>query len=171
MGKVTGFREFERQTPGYQPVEERIRHWREFELPMAPTATCSAQGARCMDCGVPFCHDGCPLGNVIPDFNDLVYQRPLAARPSRPSSRPTTSRSSPGRVCPAPCESACVLGINQPAGDHQGHRGCHHRARLRRGLDRAAAAPRSARAERWPSSAPARPAWPPPTSSTGPATA
>ena len=146
MGKVTGFMEYDRaRYPGYQPVEERIRHWREFQLPMAPSRSCSTQGARCMDCGVPFCHDGCPLGNVIPDFNDLVYQgrwqRALEVLRSTNNFPEFT-----GRVCPAPCESACVLGINQPAGHHQGHRGRHHRARLRRGLDGAAAAPRSARA-------------------------
>ncbi len=112
MGKVSGFREFPRQTPGHQPVEERIRHWREFELPMAPTAL-AQQGARCMDCGVPFCHDGCPLGNVIPDFNDLVYrdrwQRALEVLHSTNNFPEFT-----GRVCPAPCESACVLGITSP---------------------------------------------------------
>jgi glutamate synthase (NADPH) small chain len=112
MGKVSGFREFPRQTPGHQPVEERIRHWREFELPMAPTAL-AEQGARCMDCGVPFCHDGCPLGNVIPDFNDLVYrdrwQRALEVLYSTNNFPEFT-----GRVCPAPCESACVLGITSP---------------------------------------------------------
>ena len=73
MGKDTGFKEFERQVPGYQPVDERIRHWQEFALPMAQ-AQVEDQAARCMNCGVPFCHTGCPLGNVIPDFNDHVYQ-------------------------------------------------------------------------------------------------
>ena len=113
MGKDTGFREFERRIPAHQPVEERIRHWREFALPMAQDQV-EAQGARCMDCGVPFCHDGCPLGNVIPDFNDFVYhgqwQRALRALYSTNNFPEIT-----GRVCPAPCESACVLAINQPA--------------------------------------------------------
>jgi glutamate synthase (NADPH/NADH) small chain len=113
MGKDSGFMEFERQVPAYQPVEERIRHWREFALPMAPQEV-QRQGARCMDCGVPFCHDGCPLGNLIPDFNDLVYQgkwrQALTALRSTNNFPEFT-----GRVCPAPCESACVLAINQPA--------------------------------------------------------
>jgi glutamate synthase (NADPH/NADH) small chain len=113
MGKDTGFLEFGRQVPAYQPVDERIRHWREFALPMAPDQL-RQQGARCMDCGVPFCHDGCPLGNLIPDFNDLVYhgrwQQALEALRSTNEFPEFT-----GRVCPAPCESACVLAINQPA--------------------------------------------------------
>ncbi len=112
MGKVTGFREYDRQVPAYQPVEERIRHWREFALPMAESDL-QAQGARCMDCGVPFCHDGCPLGNIIPDFNDHVYQgRWRAALESLTSTNDFPEFT--GRVCPAPCESACVLGINRP---------------------------------------------------------
>jgi glutamate synthase (NADPH/NADH) small chain len=113
MGKDTGFKEFERKTPAYQPVEERIRHWREFAIPLAPEEI-EIQGARCMNCGVPFCHDGCPLGNVIPDFNDHAYQgkwqRALKALYSTNNFPEFT-----GRVCPAPCESACVLAINKPA--------------------------------------------------------
>ncbi len=112
MGKVTGFREYDRQVPAYQLAEERIRHWREFALPMAETEL-QTQGARCMDCGVPFCHDGCPLGNIIPDFNDHVYQgRWRAALDSLTSTNDFPEFT--GRVCPAPCESACVLGINRP---------------------------------------------------------
>ena len=113
MGKDTGFKEFERQVPGYEPADERIRHWQEFALPMAQDQV-EEQGARCMDCGVPFCHDGCPLGNVIPDFNDHVYhgkwERALRALYSTNNFPEFT-----GRVCPAPCESACVLAINKPA--------------------------------------------------------
>ena len=113
MGKDTGFKEFERQVPAYQPVEERIKHWQEFALPMAQEQV-QDQGARCMNCGVPFCHDGCPLGNVIPDFNDHVYngkwERALKALYSTNNFPEFT-----GRVCPAPCESACVLAINKPA--------------------------------------------------------
>ncbi len=113
MGKDTGFKEFERKVPGYQPVDERIRHWREFALPMAQ-AEVEEQGARCMNCGVPFCHDGCPLANVIPDFNDHAYhgkwERALKALYSTNNFPEFT-----GRVCPAPCESACVLAINKPA--------------------------------------------------------
>jgi glutamate synthase (NADPH/NADH) small chain len=112
MGKDTGFKEFERKTPAYQPVEERTRHWNEFVLPMAQEEV-EIQGARCMNCGVPFCHNGCPLGNVIPDFNDHVYnakwQRALKALYSTNNFPEFT-----GRICPAPCESACVLDINKP---------------------------------------------------------
>jgi glutamate synthase (NADPH/NADH) small chain len=113
MGKDTGFKEFERRVPGYQPVDERIRHWQEFALPMAQ-AEVEQQGARCMNCGVPFCHSGCPLANVIPDFNDHVYlgkwERALKALYSTNNFPEFT-----GRVCPAPCESACVVAINRPA--------------------------------------------------------
>jgi glutamate synthase (NADPH/NADH) small chain len=113
MGKDTGFKEFERKVPGYQPIEERIRHWQEFMLPMAQSEV-EEQGARCMNCGVPFCHSGCPLANVIPDFNDHVYQgkweRALKALYSTNNFPEFT-----GRVCPAPCESACVVAINRPA--------------------------------------------------------
>ncbi|MFV2064354.1 MAG: glutamate synthase subunit beta [Chloroflexota bacterium] len=113
MGKDTGFKQFEREVPGYQPVDERIRHWQEFALPMAQAAV-EQQGARCMDCGVPFCHEGCPLGNVIPDFNEHVYlghwERALKALYSTNNFPEFT-----GRVCPAPCESSCVLAINKPA--------------------------------------------------------
>jgi len=113
MGKVTGFKEFIRANPALEPVEERIRHWQEFIIP--PTQEeLEIQGARCMDCGVPFCHNGCPLGNIIPDFNDYVYQgkwqqalETLVATNNFPEFT--------GRVCPAPCESACVLSINKPA--------------------------------------------------------
>ncbi len=113
MGKDTGFKDFDRKTPAYEPAEERIRHWREFVVPLAQEEV-EVQGARCMNCGVPFCHNGCPLGNVIPDFNDHAYQgkwqRALKALYSTNNFPEFT-----GRVCPAPCESACVLDINKPA--------------------------------------------------------
>ena len=113
MGKDTGFQEFERRVPGYEPADERIRHWQEFALPMAQSEV-EEQGARCMNCGVPFCHSGCPLANVIPDFNDHVYhgkwERALKALYST-----NTVPEFTGRVCPAPCESACVVAINRPA--------------------------------------------------------
>ncbi len=112
MGKDTGFKDFERKTPAYQPAEERIRHWNEFVIPLSQEEV-EIQGARCMNCGVPFCHNGCPLGNVIPDFNDHTYQgkwrRALKALYSTNNFPEFT-----GRVCPAPCESACVLAINKP---------------------------------------------------------
>lgn len=112
MGKVTGFKEVERKTHGYQPVDERIKNYEEFVVPLSKKDL-ESQGARCMDCGVPFCHTGCPLGNIIPDFNDLVYnqkwQQALKTLMSTNNFPEFT-----GRICPAPCESACVLGINKP---------------------------------------------------------
>ncbi|MDO8562705.1 MAG: glutamate synthase subunit beta, partial [Candidatus Limnocylindria bacterium] len=110
MGKITGFMEIPREGPHKQPAAERLGHWREFELP-PDTATLEAQGARCMDCGIPFCHKGCPLGNIIPDWNDLVYRgrwRDAIARLHSTNNFPEFT----GRVCPAPCEEACVLNIN-----------------------------------------------------------
>jgi len=110
MGKVTGFMEYRREVQKARPVEERIKDFREVYLP-APVEQLRIQGARCMDCGIPFCHTGCPLGNIIPDWNDLVYRdnwqealRELHATNNFPEFT--------GRICPAPCEAACVLGIN-----------------------------------------------------------
>jgi len=112
VAKVTGFLEYTREVPQRRPVTERIDDWFEVyqEFPEEKVRT---QGARCMDCGVPFCHTGCPLNNVIPDWNDLVYRdrwreaiRALHATNNFPEFT--------GRICPAPCETACVLGINEP---------------------------------------------------------
>jgi glutamate synthase (NADPH) small chain len=112
MGKVTGFMEYMRETPLRRPPAERINDWFEIYLPF-PEDKIRTQGARCMDCGVPFCHTGCPLNNIIPDWNDLVYRgrwkeavRQLHATNNFPEFT--------GRICPAPCEAACVLGINEP---------------------------------------------------------
>ncbi len=112
MGKPTGFMEYQRESFGRRPVEERIRDWFEVYVPL-PEDRVRKQGARCMDCGVPFCHTGCPLTNLIPDWNDLVYRgrwreaiRELHATNNFPE---FTSR-----ICPAPCEASCVLGINEP---------------------------------------------------------
>ena len=110
MGKVTGFLEFERQDPSKRPATERVHDYREFELPVVQDDL-AKQGARCMDCGVPFCNTGCPLGNLIPDWNDHVYR----AEPERAIQALHATNNFPeftGRVCPAPCEAACVLGIN-----------------------------------------------------------
>jgi glutamate synthase (NADPH) small chain len=112
VGKPTGFMEYQREVPTRRAIAERVNDWRdvyvEFPLPKVQT-----QGARCMDCGIPFCHNGCPLNNVIPHWNDLVYRnrwkeaiRVLHATNNFPEFT--------GRVCPAPCETACVLGINEP---------------------------------------------------------
>lgn len=112
MGKPTGFMEYPRRNFRVAPVQERKHHYREFLIPL-PIAEMQMQGARCMDCGVPFCHTGCPLGNIIPDFNDLVYrgdwQRAIQVLHATNNFPEFT-----GRVCPAPCEEACVLGINEP---------------------------------------------------------
>ncbi|MBI4311529.1 MAG: glutamate synthase subunit beta [Chloroflexi bacterium] len=111
MGKVLGFKEFDRQAPEREPVATRVKHWQEVYVQW-PQAKARDQAARCMDCAVPFCHTGCPLGNLIPDFNDLVYrgkwQRALEVLHSTNNFPDFT-----GRVCPAPCEAACVLNINQ----------------------------------------------------------
>ena len=110
MGKIGGFLEIERETASRRPVKERLRDWREYDLKM-PEDKLRAQGARCMDCGIPFCHKGCPLGNIIPDWNDLVYRgrfKDAIARLHMTNNFPEFT----GRVCPAPCEEACVLNIN-----------------------------------------------------------
>jgi glutamate synthase (NADPH/NADH) small chain len=113
MGKDTGFMEFTRETPTRRPVIERVNDWFEIYLDF-PEEKIRKQGARCMDCGVPFCHTGCPLNNIIPDWNDLVYRgqwreaiRVLHSTNNFPEFT--------GRICPAPCEAACVLSINEPA--------------------------------------------------------
>ena len=112
MGRVTGFIEFPREVAQRRPTVDRVNDWQEVYLPF-PEEKLRTQGARCMDCGVPFCHNGCPLNNIIPDWNDLVYHgrwkdaiRQLHATNNFPEFT--------GRVCPAPCEAACVLGINEP---------------------------------------------------------
>jgi glutamate synthase (NADPH/NADH) small chain len=110
VGKITGFMEFKRTKQPYRPVEERIRDWQQVMLPW-PADTLRKQGARCMDCGIPFCHQGCPLGNLIPDWNDLVYRdrwRDAIQRLHATNNFPEWT----GRLCPAPCEGSCVLGIN-----------------------------------------------------------
>jgi glutamate synthase (NADPH/NADH) small chain len=110
MGKPTGFIEIKRAKPQARPIPERVRDWQEVYLP-EPEQKMRDQGARCMDCGIPFCHQGCPLGNVIPDWNDLVYRQRWQAA----SERLHATNNFPewtGRLCPAPCEGACVLGIN-----------------------------------------------------------
>ena len=113
MGKPTGFKEFSRETPGKQPVQERLKHYKEF-VERYSEEKLNQQSARCMNCGVPFCHNGCPLGNVIPEFNDAVYRKDWKEAYDILSSTNNFPEFT-GRICPAPCESACVLGINQPA--------------------------------------------------------
>ncbi|MDR3753547.1 MAG: glutamate synthase subunit beta [Terracidiphilus sp.] len=112
MGKVTGFLEIERAQPTRRKPGERIKDWFEIYEPF-PEEKQREQGARCMDCGVPFCHTGCPVNNLIPDWNDLVYGNRWEAAIRRLHSTNNFPEFT-GRICPAPCEAACVLGINQP---------------------------------------------------------
>ncbi|MCG3170204.1 MAG: Glutamate synthase [NADPH] small chain [Pseudomonadales bacterium] len=110
MGKVTGFLEYERLEEGYAPAAERLGHHREFVIALEP-AQARQQGARCMDCGTPFCNNGCPVNNVIPDFNDLVYRdqwREALVVLHSTNNFPEVT----GRICPAPCEAACTLNFN-----------------------------------------------------------
>jgi glutamate synthase (NADPH/NADH) small chain len=119
MGKITGFLEFEREDRDYEPVEERVKHWREFVLPL-PDEENTRQAARCMDCGIPYCHGtnltssaptGCPVNNQIPDWNDLVYRgdwQEAARNLHSTNNFPEVT----GRVCPAPCEASCTLNID-----------------------------------------------------------
>ena len=110
MGKPTGFIEIARKKPPTRPVEERLHDWREVYLPY-PEVALRDQAARCMDCGIPFCHTGCPLGNLIPDWNDLIYRDRWKAALDRLHATNNFPEFT-GRLCPAPCEGACVLGIN-----------------------------------------------------------
>ena len=113
MGKVTGFMEISRQDPKSLPPAERIHFYKEFQRPLSD-ADISKQGARCMDCGIPFCHSGCPVNNIIPDWNDLVYRgnwREALDVLHSTNNFPEFT----GRICPAPCEAACTLNINDDA--------------------------------------------------------
>jgi glutamate synthase (NADPH/NADH) small chain len=112
MGKITGFMEYTRELPQRRPVDERVKDYFEIYQPF-PEEKVQVQGSRCMDCGVPFCHTGCPVNNIIPDWNDMAFRgqwqkavRTLHATNNFPEFT--------GRICPAPCEAACVLGINEP---------------------------------------------------------
>ncbi len=113
MGDIRGFMHFERQDFQKEPINIRLKHWKEFTK-LLPNEELHKQGARCMDCGVPFCMAGCPIGNIIPDWNDLVYKdrwKEAVGRLHRTNNFPEFT----GRVCPAPCENACVLSITEPA--------------------------------------------------------
>jgi glutamate synthase (NADPH/NADH) small chain len=113
MGKVTGFMEYERLEEGYEPVEKRLKTYKEFVIGLAADEA-KVQGARCMDCGTPFCNSGCPVNNIIPDFNDLVYRgdwkNAITVLHSTNNFPEFT-----GRICPAPCEAACTLNVNDDA--------------------------------------------------------
>jgi glutamate synthase (NADPH/NADH) small chain len=111
MGKTTGFLEYKRADETYLPVQERVENYKEFTVPLTEPEL-KKQGGRCMDCGIPFCHSGCPLGNLIPDFNDMVYKgrwKEAAQILHSTNNFPEFT----GRLCPAPCEESCVLGINE----------------------------------------------------------
>ena len=113
MGKATGFMEFDRELPEKVPAAERVKNYNEFES-LYSAEKLNHQASRCMNCGIPFCHSGCPLGNIIPEFNDAVYRKNWAEAYNILSSTNNFPEFT-GRICPAPCESACVLGINKPA--------------------------------------------------------
>ncbi|MBX9817153.1 MAG: glutamate synthase subunit beta, partial [Burkholderiaceae bacterium] len=113
MGKVTGFMEFERLEEGYKPVTERLKHYKEFVVGL-DDAQANKQAARCMDCGTPFCNNGCPVNNIIPDFNDLVYTKNWKAAIDTLHSTNNFPEFT-GRICPAPCEAACTLNVNDDA--------------------------------------------------------
>jgi glutamate synthase (NADPH/NADH) small chain len=121
MGKVTGFLEYERLEEGYEPVEKRLKNYKEFVIGLKADEA-KIQGARCMDCGTPFCNSGCPVNNIIPDFNDLVYrgdwQNAITVLHSTNNFPEFT-----GRICPAPCEAACVINVN---GDAVGIKSIEH---------------------------------------------
>lgn len=110
MGKVTGFLEIERQDRSYKPAGDRIRHWNEFVIPLEERDV-ERQAARCMDCGIPFCHNGCPVNNQIPDWNDLVYNHDWQTASENLHSTNNFPEFT-GRICPAPCEASCTLNID-----------------------------------------------------------
>ena len=110
MGKITGFMEFEREKQPYRPVAERLSDWGQVMAPW-PVEPLKTQASRCMDCGIPFCHQGCPLGNLIPDWNDLVYRDQWLEAIQRLHATNNFPEFT-GTLCPAPCEGSCVLGIN-----------------------------------------------------------
>ena len=110
MGKITGFLELDRQDRGYRPVDERLKHFKEFVEPL-PAGEVQKQASRCMDCGIPYCHNGCPVNNQIPDWNDLVYRgdwQRAAKNLHSTNNFPEVT----GRICPAPCEAACTLNLD-----------------------------------------------------------
>ena len=116
MGKVTGFMEFERLEEGYKPVPERLKNYKEFVIGLDDRQA-KTQAARCMDCGTPFCNSGCPVNNIIPDFNDLVYHgKPADWKEAIDVLHSTNNFPEfTGRICPAPCEAACTLNVNDDA--------------------------------------------------------
>ena len=121
MGKVTGFKEFARIEEGYAPVAERLNNYKEFVIGLDATQSVT-QAARCMDCGTPFCNNGCPVNNIIPDFNDLVFHEDWKNAIDTLHSTNNFPEFT-GRICPAPCEAACVINVN---GDAVGIKSIEH---------------------------------------------
>ncbi len=121
MGKIPGFMEFERIEKGYKPVGERVKNYKEFVIGLDDSQA-KAQSARCMDCGTPFCNNGCPVNNIIPDFNELVYQGDWKNAIDVLHSTNNFPEFT-GRICPAPCEAACVVNVN---GDAVGIKSIEH---------------------------------------------
>src|SRR5574343_579892 len=121
MGKVTGFLEFERLEEGYEPVEKRLKNYKECVIGLSPEQA-KVQGAGCMECGTPFCNNGCPVNNIIPDFNDLVYKQDWKNAITVLHSTNNFPEFT-GRICPAPCEAACVINVN---GDAVGIKSIEH---------------------------------------------
>jgi glutamate synthase (NADPH/NADH) small chain len=172
MSKITGFMTFAREAPGERPIAERVGDWQPIHLHL-PDDRLQTQAARCMDCGIPFCHKGqtlagmttgCPINNLIPEWNDLIYRglwRQAYDRLAKTNNFPEFT----GLVCPAPCEAACTLGISDPPVTIKSI----EYAIIDRAFDEGwvrPAAPARAPASAWPSLAPGRPGWPAPTSST-----
>jgi len=112
MGKIRGFMEYDRKVEETEAVEKRVKDYKEFTKEMSPEEL-GEQGARCMDCGIPFCHSGCPVGNLIPDFNHAVYKNDWKKALNILHGTNNFPEFT-GRLCPAPCESSCVLGITDP---------------------------------------------------------
>ena len=151
MGKVTGFLGFirARKRAAYRPVSERVQDWREVDCPW-PRSSCRPGARAAWTAASPSATRGCPLGNLIPEWNDLVYREPLARRPSTRLHATNNFPEITGRVCPAPCEAACVLGINDAAGDHQADRAGDRRAGLRARAGSSRGRPASRPASGWP---------------------
>ena len=118
MGKATGFMEISRQDRHYKKVDDRLKNYNEFTVPLTETEL-SRQGARCMDCGIPYCHQGCPVNNIIPDWNDLVYQGQWQQAADVLHSTNNFPEFT-GRICPAPCEASCTLNLtDEPVTDEE----------------------------------------------------
>ncbi|EHL22699.1 glutamate synthase subunit beta [Acidovorax sp. NO-1] len=160
--------EYERIEEGYKPVPERLKHYKEFVIGLDESQA-KVQGARCMDCGTPFCNNGCPVNNIIPDFNDLVYHADWKSAIEVLHSTNNFPEFT-GRICPAPCEAACVLNVND---DAVGIKSIEH-AIIDRAWEEGWVKPRppsTKRARRWPWSARAPQAWPLPSNWPAQATA